>query len=116
MIRFGVDTGNLNPMLSYPDINAQSMDVYLYTYDTLISDWVELYSEEFLLKQGALNYAYYLSPDLKPIDIWDSDKYTKYTNGTATTIGLPNTEDVNSEDFKKQNQSFSNKQPFGFPR
>ena len=106
---------NLNPMLSYPDINAQSIDVYLYTYDTLISDWVELYSEEFLLKQGALNYAYYLSPDLKPIDIWDSDKFTKYTNGTATTIGLPNTEDVNSEDFKNKIKVSAINNPLVFP-
>ena len=119
-VRTGVDTfwsryRNLNPMLSYPDINAQSIDVYLYTYDTLISDWVELYSKEFLLKQGALNYAYYLSPDLKPIDIWDRDKFTQYTNDTATTIGLPNTEDVNSEDFKNKIKVSAINNPLVFP-
>lgn len=116
----GTDTfvsrySNLNPMLSYPDINAQSIDVYLYTYDPIISDWVELYSKEFSLKQGALNYAYYMSPDLKPIDIFDIDKFYEYINGNATTVGLPNTQDINSEDFKNKMKVSAINNPLVFP-
>ena len=116
----GVDTfwsryRNLNPMLSYPDINAQSIDVYLYTYDVVKSDWVELYAKEFVLKQGALNYAYYLSPNLKPIDIFDLAKFNEYVNGTSTTVGLPSTEDVNSEDFKNKIKVSAINNPLVFP-
>jgi len=65
-----LDLPKLNQILSYPDSRAFKMVIYIYI-GSLYS-----YRQEFkLTASDSQNYAYYLSPDLKPIYL------TEYSNG-----------------------------------
>lgn len=58
----------LNPMLSYPDRNAVSMEIFIRT-DMTIPGANNTFHETYTLKpHDFYNFAYYITDDLKPID------------------------------------------------
>lgn len=58
---------NLSPMLSYPDSRATEMTLYRSYYDAIHGVYREQKKVFKLTSSDTGNYAYYISPDLKPI-------------------------------------------------
>ncbi len=77
----GVNTYSLNPIISYPDSRAKKVTITIQEHRDGHNYLNRL---ELPLKEDSMNnYAYYISPDLKPIDI------SVNTVGTATPMSLP---------------------------
>ena len=76
----GVNTYSLNPIISYPDSRAKKITITIQEHRDGHNYLNRL---ELPLKEDSMNnYAYYISPDLKPID-------TSVTVGTTTPMSLP---------------------------
>lgn len=77
----GVNTYSLNPIISYPDSRAKKITITIQEHRDGHNYLNRL---ELPLKEDSMNnYAYYISPDLKPIDI------SVNTVGTTTPMSLP---------------------------
>lgn len=79
-VNAGVNTYSLNPIISYPDSRAKKITITIQEHRDGHNYLNRL---ELPLKEDSMNnYAYYISPDLKPIDI-------SVTVGTTTPMSLP---------------------------
>lgn len=79
-VNTGVNTYSLNPIISYPDSRAKKITITIQEHRDGHNYLNRL---ELPLKEDSMNnYAYYISPDLKPIDI-------SVTVGTTTPMSLP---------------------------
>lgn len=83
---------SLNPLLTYPDARAKAMRVVIYRYQIIDGGGVVkqiINSKSFTLKPHPyLNIAYYIDPELKPIDI---DTVT--STGSLTIPAMQNIEE-----------------------
>lgn len=64
----------LNPLLSYPNLDAKEMEIMLFAKRSNQGDWYKIADKTFPLKAGEFSFAYYLEPNLLPISLYD-EKY-----------------------------------------
>lgn len=58
----------LNPLLSYPDRNAKEMEIYISNGVSIPGQANTFHETYTLTAHDHINYAYYITPDLRPID------------------------------------------------
>lgn len=85
---------SLNPLLTYPDARAKTMEIRIFKGETTDSEGVvfQIYYETVQLKPHPyLNMAYYIAPDLKPI------KLATYSSPSLSMLKAPTMQ--NTEEY-----------------
>ena len=106
---------SLSPLLTFPDARATNMKVKMVR---VYENSVDVYENDFKLKPHIyLNIAYYLEPNLKPIDLTfkKSIRFDAFVGGNADDDFKPYAEVNNTESYPNGLKVSKVNNPFYFP-